>query len=93
LPLTEALGRAHDDCAEVHVAGLLEARLYRTDEVEGASGEHRTVELEPDPPEVFLAAEELHPSLDEIFRQIDAAHRRTLELERMRPAHSRHGSR
>jgi len=33
--------------------------------------------------EVFLAEEQLHPSLDEIFRQIDATHRRTLEFERV----------
>ena len=76
------------------MTGLLEPSLYRTDEVEGASGEHRTGEPEREGDvELFLAEEQLHPSLDEIFRQIDAAHRRTLESERMRPAHARHGSR
>lgn len=70
------------------VTGLSEARISRTDEV----AEHHAGELEPEH-EMFLAEERLHPSLDEIFRQIDAAHRRTLEFERMHPARARHGSR
>jgi hypothetical protein len=76
------------------VTGLIETRVYRT---EGVAEEHPVAELEreldPVAEGVFLAEEQLHPSLDEIFRQIDAAHRRTLELERMQPAHARHGSR
>ena len=71
------------------VTSLFEARVFRTDEV---AGEQHPGELEPEH-EIFLAEERLHPSLDEIFRQVDAVHRRTLELERMRPAHARHGSR
>lgn len=71
------------------MTGLFEARVLRTEEV---AGEQHAGELEPEH-EMFLAEERLHPSLDEIFRQIDAVHRRTLELERMHPAHARHGSR
>ena len=71
------------------VTGLFEARVFRTDEV---AGEDHAGEVKPEH-EVFLAEERLHPSLDEIFRQIDAVHRRTLEFERMHPAHARHGSR
>ena len=78
------------------VTVLLEARLYRTEDV---SGEHWTGEpaREHDQAsgEVFLAEEQLHPSLDEIFHQIDTVHRRTLEFERLHlhPAHARHGAR
>ncbi|KAA6464914.1 hypothetical protein DYQ86_02870 [Acidobacteria bacterium AB60] len=79
------------------MTALLEARLYRTEEVGGVCGADRAqgIDVERNPSEVFLAEEELHPSLDEIFRQIDATHRRTLELERTQwhPAHARHGAR
>jgi hypothetical protein len=87
--LTSASGARIIESRRCIVTAFFEARIFRTDEV---AGEHHAGELEPDP-EVFLAEERLHPSLDEIFTQIDAVHRRTLEFERMHPAHARHGSR
>ena len=71
------------------MTGLDEARMYQS---EGTPGER-----EHDSPsgEVFLAEEHLHPSLDEIFREIDAAHKRGDEWLRQHfhPAHARHGAR
>jgi hypothetical protein len=71
------------------VTGLEEARMYRS--------EGTPEEREGDSPsgEVFLAGEQLHPSLDEIFHQIDAAHKRGDEWIRQHfhPAHARHGAR
>lgn len=71
------------------VTGLEEARMYRSE------GTPREQEHESSSLEVFLAEEQLHPSLDEIFRQIDAAHKRGDEWLRQHfhPAHARHGSR
>jgi hypothetical protein len=67
---------------------LDETRVYR-------SGEELQPERGAASGEVFLAEEQLHPSLDEIFREIDATHRRTLEIERkhLHPARARHGAR
>jgi len=73
------------------VTGLIETRVYRTgDIVEG----HGCGELEhnPEEAEVLLAEQPLHPSLDEIFLQIDAAHKRADGL-RLHPAHGRNGTR
>lgn len=73
------------------MTGANETRVYRSEEMRGElEREHDAVSGE-----VFLAEEQLHPSLDEIFRQIDATHRRTLECERtlLHPAHGRHGAR
>ena len=73
------------------MAGLDETRVYRSEIMLGE------LEREHDPISgpVFLAEEQLHPSLDEIFRQIDAAHKRGDEWLRQHfhPAHARHGSR
>ena len=76
------------------MTGLIETRVYRTgDIVEGQGcGE---LEHNPEEAEVLLAEQPLHPSLDEIFLQIDAAHKRGDEWLRQHfhPAHARHGSR
>ena len=70
------------------MTGSIETRVYRTGDVveELRSGE---LERTPEEAEVFLAEQPLHPSLDEIFRQIDAAHKRADELRQLHPAHGR----
>ena len=67
------------------IVTVLDAEL-RNDRMPG----DRALDWDRDPAagEVFLAEEQLHPLPEDIFRQIDAVHRRTLEFERLHPAHA-----
>ncbi len=68
------------------MASFQKAHAYRNDRTQAAlvPGEYRPdeVSVEGDPAEVFLAEERLHPSLDDIFRELDTAHAGDFELER-----------
>ena len=68
------------------MASFQKAHAYRNDRTQAVRtpGEYPPdeVRMEGDPGEVFLAEERLHPSLDDIFRELDAACSGEFELER-----------